>query len=249
MVPTPPIVPTMGPTASTSRVVDTDVSSNVLSRMVTSVLGSPTFSANDLMVSGINLTRVFRLRATLCERGSVVATSAEVCEGVDVGQLVAGDVVVEQPVVSGVDSPWQVATAKMDALPARPTIDHERLTPGVCMFDNWSGIFQLVSPMGQVYRPYRVLLDSGAQPLMLGKATCIGLGIWRSELESCPFQIQTSLGGASDRFNFMTHERLSMQMKPDQVTNNSRLGMTAVVTIAESYDVLVGGVVLYPMGF
>jgi hypothetical protein len=106
MVLIPPIEPTMGPTTSTSRVVDTDVSSSAVSRMVTSVLGSPTISANDLMASGVDLTRVFRLAATLCERGSVVVTNAEVCEGVDVGQLVAGDVVVEQPVVSGLDSPW-----------------------------------------------------------------------------------------------------------------------------------------------
>ncbi len=41
----------------------------------------------------------------MCERGSVVVTSAEVCEGVNVGQLVVKDVIVEQPVVSGVDSP------------------------------------------------------------------------------------------------------------------------------------------------
>ncbi len=106
MVPTLPIELIVGPTASTSRVMDTDVSSSAVSRMVTSVLGSPTFSANDLMASGVDLTRVFRLATTLCERGSVIATSAEVCEGVDVGQLVAGDVVAEQPVVSGVDSPW-----------------------------------------------------------------------------------------------------------------------------------------------
>jgi len=118
MVPTPPIEPTVGPTASTSRVVDTDVSSSVMSRMVTSVLRSPTFSSNDLMASGVDLTLVFQLAATLCERGSVVATSAEVCEGVDVGQLVAADVVMEQPVVSSVDSPWEAAAAKMDALPA-----------------------------------------------------------------------------------------------------------------------------------
>jgi hypothetical protein len=85
--------------------------------MVTSVLGSPTFSANDLMVSEVDLTRVFRLATTLCERGNVVATSAEVCEGVDVGQLVAGDVIMEQPVVLGVDSPWQAVATKMDALP------------------------------------------------------------------------------------------------------------------------------------
>ncbi len=106
MVPTPLIEPTVGPMASTSRVVDIDVSSSVMSRMMTLVLGSPTFSANDLMALRIDLICVFRLATTLCERGSVVATNAEVCEGVDVGQLVARDVIVEQPVVSGVDNPW-----------------------------------------------------------------------------------------------------------------------------------------------
>jgi hypothetical protein len=31
--------------------------------------------------------------------------------------------------------------AKMDALLARPAIDHEKLTLGVCMLDSRSGIF------------------------------------------------------------------------------------------------------------
>jgi hypothetical protein len=84
---------------------------------------------------------------------------------------------------------------------------------------------------------------------MLGKAACIGFCIRRSELEPCPFQIQTSLGGASDRSHFMTHERLSMQMRSNHVIDNSRLGMTIIVTATELYDVLVGGFVLYPMGF
>jgi hypothetical protein len=232
MVFTPPIEPTVGPTASVSRVVDTDVSSSGVSRMATSVLGSPSFSASDLMVSEVDLARVFRLASTLCEHGSVTATSFEVCEGVDVGQPVAGDVAVEQPVISSVDNPWQAATAKMDTLPARPAINRERLTPGVCMLDNWSGIFRLVSPTGQVYKPNRVLLDSGAQPLMLGKAPCISLGIQRSKLQPCPFQIQTSLGGASDRSHFMTRERLSVQMKHDHAINSSRLGVTIVIIVA-----------------
>jgi hypothetical protein len=38
-------------------------------------------------------------------------------------------------------------------------------------------------------------------------------------------------------------------MRPDHATDSSRLEMTAIVTVAESYDVLVGGAVLYPMGF
>jgi hypothetical protein len=44
MVPTPPIESIMGPAASTSRVVNTDVSSSAVSWMVTLVLGSPSFS-------------------------------------------------------------------------------------------------------------------------------------------------------------------------------------------------------------
>jgi hypothetical protein len=38
-------------------------------------------------------------------------------------------------------------------------------------------------------------------------------------------------------------------MKLDCAIDSSRLGMTTVVTTAKSYDVLVGGAVLYPMGF
>ncbi len=118
MIPTPPIELTMGPMTLTSRVMDMDVSSSAVSRMVTLMFGSPSFSASDLMVSRVDLAHVFRLIATLCEGGSVAVTSVRVCEGVDVGQPVAGDVVMEQLVISGVDSLWQaVATAKMDALP------------------------------------------------------------------------------------------------------------------------------------
>ncbi len=38
-------------------------------------------------------------------------------------------------------------------------------------------------------------------------------------------------------------------MKLDHVTDSSRLGVTIVVTAVESYDVLVGGGLLYLMGF
>jgi hypothetical protein len=90
MVPTQFIKPSMGLATLKSHVVDTDVSSSAVLRMVTSMLGSPSFSASDLMASRINLVRVFRLAATLCECGSVAVMSAKVCEGVDVGQPVVG---------------------------------------------------------------------------------------------------------------------------------------------------------------
>jgi hypothetical protein len=47
----------------------------------------------------------------------------------------------------------------------------------------------------------------------------------------------------------MTRERLSVQMRPDHATNSSKLGVIANVIAAKSYDVLVGGVVLYSMDF
>jgi hypothetical protein len=70
------------------------------------MLGSPSFSANDLMASKVDLALVFRLTSTSCECGNVVVMSAKVCEGVDVGQPMARDVVVEQLVLSSVDSAW-----------------------------------------------------------------------------------------------------------------------------------------------
>ncbi|BBM98527.1 hypothetical protein Mp_1g14190 [Marchantia polymorpha subsp. ruderalis] len=149
----------------TSSVVDAGVPSSAVMRMATSVLRSPLFSATELIDSGI----VFQVAATSCERGRVAATSAEIHEDTAVA-------------------------ARMESLPARPAIDRESIVPGVCMVDNQSGLFRFVSSTGHVYVSARVLLDSGAQPLMLGKAACISLGIRRSELEPCPFQIQTSLG-------------------------------------------------------
>ncbi len=104
------------------------VSLSAVSRMATLMLGSPSFSASDLMASRVDLALVFLLATMLCEHGSVVAMSVKVCEGVDVGQPVAGDVVVEQLVISYVYSPWQVVATKMDALPAQPAIDRDRLT-------------------------------------------------------------------------------------------------------------------------
>ncbi|CAM6122943.1 unnamed protein product [Calypogeia fissa] len=42
---------------------------------------------------------------------------------------------------------------------------------------------------------------------------------------------------------------LSVDLFPDHATDSSTMQLTALVTTAESYDVLVGCAVLYPMGF
>lgn len=96
-----------------------------------------------------------------------------------------------------------------------------------------------------VYVPARVLLDSNAQPLMLG----ISLEVRRSELEPCIFKIQTSLRGASDRSYFMIKKSVSVQLRHDDARDRSEFRICALVTSQELYDVLVGGAVLYPMSF
>ncbi|CAK9275493.1 unnamed protein product [Sphagnum jensenii] len=132
-----PIEPTMEPTASTSRVMDTDISSSVVSRMVTSVLGSPTFSANDLMASGVDLTRVFQLAATF---------------------------------------PWQAAAAKMDALPIRPAIDRERLTPGQLVEPNADERERVMGfPTGMTFVPS---ISEASHRQVLGQAMDLNCLTW-----------------------------------------------------------------------
>ncbi|BBN19267.1 hypothetical protein Mp_8g09200 [Marchantia polymorpha subsp. ruderalis] len=154
---------------STSRVVDTDTPSSAVTRMASSVMRFPLFLGTELMDSGIDLARVFCAAAPLCERGSITATSAEI------GETICEKLSSTTP--SSDESTWQAAAARMESLPARPANDRERVILGVCMMDNWSGVFCLVSATGQVYVPARVLLDSCAQPLMLGKIASISLGV------------------------------------------------------------------------
>jgi hypothetical protein len=87
------------------------------------------------------------------------------------------------------------ATACVKTMPTRPVIKRSSITPGVVVVDNSQGIFQLVGLKGKVFVPRRVLLDSGAQPLMLGASAIEGLGLTKDTLEKCPWTIITSMEG------------------------------------------------------
>ena len=114
--------------------------------------------------------------------------------------------------------------------------------------DNSKGVLQIVGRHGKVFTPRRVLLDSGAQPLMLGKAAIEGLELRKRALEKCPFTINTSMGG-SEIATGITAKELLLQIRPNDVMDAGSIKAKAIVTEAESYDVLVGATVLYPMGF
>jgi hypothetical protein len=76
--------------------------------------------------------------------------------------------------------------ARVKTMPARPAIKRSSITPGLVVVDNSQGIFQLVGPKGKIFVPRRVLLDSGAQPLMLGASVIEGLGLTKDTLEKYP---------------------------------------------------------------
>jgi hypothetical protein len=243
MAPTRPQEPSVRAQPSSSQGSDAERDTSRVSEVAGTVMEAPLFSAKELMALGIDASSIFRRAAALCAR----------TQGTAMGAGVKEEVVVDQPSTSATkvsgDGAWQAVAAKMEDLPARPMVDRASFNPGVCMLDNQSGVFQLRGPRGQVYVPERVLLDSGAQPLMLGKKAVLGLGMKQADLRPCPFKIQTSLGGLGDAHPFLTWERLSVEVMPGHATNNSNVRVTAVATQAQSYDVLVGGAVLYPMGF
>jgi hypothetical protein len=63
------------------------------------------------------------------------------------------------------------------------------------VIDNFQGIFQLVGPKEKVFVPRRVLLDLGAQPLILGASAIKRLEFTKDALEKCPWTISTSMEG------------------------------------------------------
>ena len=67
-------------------------------------------------------------------------------------------------------------------------------------------------------------------------------------MDKCPFQIQTSVGGVGST-EWLTRDPLRLKFLPGHQTDESRTSIQVVVIGVDSYDVLVGSAVLYPMGF
>jgi hypothetical protein len=140
------------------------------------------------MVSRANFSpaAVFKMVATICERGSSMATNAMKTK------------VHLEPVVDSEEDIVQellAAAARIKTIPARSAIERSSISPGVVVVVNSQGIFQLVGPKGKVFVPRRVLLDSGAQLFMLGAPAIAVLEFTKDTLEECPWTISTSMGG------------------------------------------------------
>ena len=130
---------------------------------------------------------------------------------------------------------------------ARRTIERSSISLGVVVVENFQGIFQPVGHEGKVFVPRRVLLDLGAQSLMLGASIMVGLELTKDTLEECPWITSTSIGGM-ERTTGITKAELSLKLNQEDMEGAGFMKMKAIVTKAKSYDVLVGTMVLYPIG-
>ena len=147
------------------------------------------------------------------------------------------------------DSPAEGDTAAvyLASVSARPARERQQLKPGVVRLINHGHVFSVSSGKRQGVFPTRVLLDTGAQPVMIGRRLADELHITANDLEPCPFMIATSVGG-TERASGMTREALCLQFKvgSDAYTY---LSVKCVVTGAQTYDILLGQQALYPIGF
>ncbi len=112
---------------------------------------------------------------------------------------------------------------------------------------NEEGVFQLRRASTCWYQFNKVLLDFGAQPLMLSKIIIDSLGLIDVDFDPCPYQILTSMGGLK-KARWLTKQETVIKFNPNKSTYYTTLRAWAEVTHVTFYDVLVRGVVLYPLG-
>jgi hypothetical protein len=192
----------------------------VVSEAAARVCQVPLFSAAMVSRADFSSAAVFKMVATMCERGSSTATNAMKTE------------IHLEPVVDSEEDTVQellAAATRVKTMPARPAIERSSISPGVVVVDNSQGIFQLVGPKGKVFVPRPVLLDSGAQPLMLGASADAGLELTKDTLEECPWTINTSMGG-TERATGITKAELSLKFNQEDVEVAGFMKVKAIVS-------------------
>jgi hypothetical protein len=114
----------------------------VVSEAAAWVCQVPLFSAAMVSRADFSPAAVFKMVATMCERGSSMATNAMKTE------------VHLEPVVDSEEDTVQellATAARVKIMPARPAIERSSISLGVVVVDNSQGIFQLIRPKGKVF--------------------------------------------------------------------------------------------------
>ena len=106
---------------------------------------------------------------------------------------------------------------------------------------NDSGILMVSRAGGNPIQvaPQCVMMDSGAEPVMIGKKLAQELRLTADELTPCPFTIITSIGHV-ERTTCYTREPLQLTFRVKHGDSPAPLLFRCVVTAATNYDILVG---------
>jgi len=156
---------------------------------------TPLFSIKTLAFLGIQPSIVFHLVATLCENGGTLEVMVR-SKDTFVLHIVPHPIFEanRMEVLKVQLESWHVVMAKLHDLLAWRTIDRASVILRVVVVHNEEGMVQLRGASTCQYWPLNVLLDFGAQPLMLGKATIDGFGLTNANFDQCPYHILTSMG-------------------------------------------------------
>ncbi len=81
---------------------------------------------------------------------------------------------------------------------------------------------------------------------MLGKATVDGLGLIDVNLKSCPYQMLTFMGRL-EKAQKLTKQEIVIRFNSNKPTYYAIMHAWTMVTHVTSYNILVGGAILYPL--
>ena len=141
----------------------------------------------------------------------------------------------------------EIASSYLANVPARAARERLQVKPGVIKLANIGHVFSVATSDSSVVFPQKVLLDTGAQPIMLGKNLAERLKIKAEDLDPCPFTIATSLGG-TEQPTGLTKVPLRLRFKVG-IDSYTHISIRCVITGATTYDILLGQQALYPIGF
>ena len=139
-----------------------------------------------------------------------------------------------------------MATVYLARVPTRSARERHEVKPEVVRLVNEGQTFYMTRGDSSRACPKRVSLDTGAQPVMLGRRLANELGLVLHDLDPCPFTIATTLGGTKQPTG-LTKEPLRLQFKVG-VDSYTYVAVSCVVTSATTYDILLGQQALYPIG-
>lgn len=133
---------------------------------------------------------------------------------------------------------------------ARSARKRRSVRPEVVRLVNDGGVMVVGCTEGNSTRvgPHRIILDSGAQPMMIDNQLAKDLGLCNADLEQCPFTIVTSVGGTEKAMGYTRHP-LQLMFGVGVGPLFSHVSLQCDVSGATNYDILVGQYVLYPLGF